>query len=144
MTAATYLDIPVAILLAAAALIDHRSNRIPDAITIPVILGCLAYHALTATVPLSTAVTGAAAGYLVIRILHDLGVLIRGEAGIGLGDAKMLAAIGAWLGWPPLAVILTLAALITLIAYRKRRYKPFGVGLALAAVIVAIIRLDLM
>ena len=88
--------------MAILAVIDHRQNRLPDALTLPTLWLGLIINIESVFVPLPDAVAGAVCGYIVIRIIHDAEVLIRSKSGIGLGDAKMLAAIGAWYG--PLAL----------------------------------------
>ena len=73
-------------------------------------------------------------GYLSIRVIHDVRALITGSPGIGLGDAKLFAALGAWYGWRALPVIVVAGAVVSLIFYFKRTDKPFGVGLATASI----------
>ena len=84
---------------------------------------------------------GLVAGYTSIRILQIAQLLVIRRTGIGLGDAKLLAALGAWLGWQTLPVLAVGAALIMLAVYFRRREKPFGTGLALVATVILIARL---
>ena len=126
--------------MAILAVIDHRQNRLPDALTLPTLWLGLIINIESVFVPLPLAVTGAVCGYIVIRIIHDTEVLIRSKSGIGLGDAKLLAALGAWYGPFALPVLVAGAALLTLIVYLGRHEKPFGVGLATAATVYGVVK----
>ena len=120
--------------LATLAAIDHAHNILPDAITLPMLgFGLLVNFFFSTYATFPDAVIGSIAGYLSIRVIHDLEILIKGSSGIGLGDAKLFAALGAWFGWQALPIIIVVAAIVTLIVYFKRRERPFGVGLAMAA-----------
>ena len=127
----------LAAFLTVVAIKDHRYNLLPDEFTLPLLWAGLIVNVVEIFSQLPDAVLGAAAGYIGVRLLHDLQVLFRGRAGIGLGDAKMLAALGAWFGWQSLPVLLIGAALTTLVAYARRSDKPFGVGLAAAGLLVS-------
>ena len=120
--------------LATLAVIDHQHNRLPDRITLPLLWSGLLANAASIFASLPEAVFGAAAGYLSIRVIHDLRVLINGRPGIGLGDAKLFAALGAWYGWQALPAIVVAGATVSLIFYFRRTDKPFGVGLATASI----------
>ncbi len=105
--AAIYLaDFAVALALVAAAFIDAEHMFLPDAITI----GGTVLGIATATlrgVGLGESVMGALGGYLVIWLLFIVVYkAIRGTAGMGLGDAKLLMLAGAWFGWPGAAFVL--------------------------------------
>ena len=123
-------------LLCCAAITDHKSNRLPDFLTIPVLFLGLLNNLNWNFVPLYESALGSAIGYSIIRFLHSMQVSRRGFAGIGLGDAKFLAALGAWFGWQSLPIILTGASVVTLAVYPRRRNKPFGVGLGITALIL--------
>ena len=125
--------------MAILAVIDHRENRLPDALTLPTLWLGLIINIESVFAPLSHAVIGAVCGYAVIRIIHDTEVLMRGQPGIGLGDAKLLAALGAWYGPLALPFLVVGATLLTLLVYRKRIEKPFGVGLAAASTAYGIV-----
>jgi leader peptidase (prepilin peptidase)/N-methyltransferase len=95
-------------------------------------------------VDLSSAVIGAASGYLVLWSVYWLFKLATGKEGMGFGDFKLLAAIGAWLGWKILPLVILLSSLvgaivgIVLIVLAKRGREvpiPFGPYLAAAGVI---------
>lgn len=127
--------------LLALALIDLRTWRLPDALTLPLLvagLGAAALHQPPET-PLIGALAGAAAGYGVLAGLGYVYRRLRGRDGLGLGDAKLLAAAGAWLGLASLPWVVLAAALLgLLLALAQRRplqaetAVPFGPALALA------------
>lgn len=131
-------------LLLVLAVLDWRHFWLPDALTLP-----LAFLGLTAglwvTGPsLVDRVIGAAAGYLVLLVVAMAYRLTRGRDGLGLGDAKLLGALGAWFGWQALPFILLMASALGLMAVlasvawgraidRTTRV-PLGTCLAAAAV----------
>ena len=78
-------------------------------------------------------VLGSIVGYTMIRSLHGIQMSRSGFAGIGLGDAKYLAALAAWFGWRSIPLFLAGGALVTLVIYPTRINKPFGVGLGILA-----------
>jgi leader peptidase (prepilin peptidase) / N-methyltransferase len=92
-------------------------------------------------VPLEDAVIGAIAGYLVLWVVYWLFRLIRGKEGMGYGDFKLLAALGAWLGWQMLPLIVLLSSVVgaciglTLMVFKGRDHNvplAFGPYLAVA------------
>jgi leader peptidase (prepilin peptidase)/N-methyltransferase len=90
--------------------IDVLAFRLPDVITLPLMVsGLLLGPALLAT-PFEDHLIGAVAGYGVIALLGWVFARLRGQDGIGLGDAKLLACAGAWLGWRPLPNLVLIAA----------------------------------
>src|SRR5438876_12427449 len=98
----------VAMLIALAA-IDWDTTVLPDALTLPLLWAGLLASAAGWTLPLPTALWGAAAGYLSLWSVYWLFKLTTGKEGMGFGDFKLLAALGAWLGWQmlPLAILLS-------------------------------------
>lgn len=120
-------------ILCCAAIIDHKINRLPDLLTMPVLLLGLMHNTNSNLVPLYESVLGSSIGYAMIRFLHAIQISLRGFSGIGLGDAKFLGALGAWFGWQSIPIFLTGASLVTLALYPRRRNKPFGVGLSIIA-----------
>ena len=124
----------------ALAWIDWRSLRLPDVLTLPLLLGGLAACAAIDPQALPDRAAAAAAGYVAFRALSFAYRRLRGRAGLGAGDAKLLAAGGAWLGLADLPLMVLCGALLTLglAAIRGRgRLRPdlpvpFGPGLALA------------
>jgi leader peptidase (prepilin peptidase)/N-methyltransferase len=127
------------------AAIDARLRRLPDPITLPLALAGLLV-ALASAAPAWSHLLGAAAGYGLITGLAFAYRQLRGRDGIGLGDAKLLAAAGAWLGWRSLPMVILGACLVSLgalltMALRGRRLTgqdalPFGPPLALSFWIV--------
>ncbi len=123
--------------------IDFDTQLLPDDITLPLLWLGLLFNLNFGLTDLKSAVIGAMAGYLVLWSVFWLFKLIRGKEGMGYGDFKLLAAIGAWFGWKLLpAVILlssTLGAIIgiALIVLTKRGKDvpiPFGPFLAIGGI----------
>lgn len=129
--------------LIALTFIDFDTQLLPDDITLPLLWLGLLFNLNFGFTDLKSAVVGAMAGYLVLWCVFWLFKIIRGKEGMGYGDFKLLAAIGAWFGWKLLpAVILlssTLGAIvgITLIVVTKRGKEvpmPFGPFLAIGGI----------
>jgi leader peptidase (prepilin peptidase)/N-methyltransferase len=100
--------------LLALAAIDLRHGILPDILTLPLLLAGLAVAATReAGLPVEQ-VLGAVAGYLVFAGIAFLYRRGRGREGLGLGDAKLLAAAGAWLGWALLPYVVCFAAVAAL------------------------------
>lgn len=101
--------------LLALAVIDLRTQLLPDSLTLPLLwlglLISLGHDAGFALVDPATAIAGAAAGYLMLWSVFQLFLLVTGKEGMGYGDFKLLAVLGAWLGWQALPIILLLASL---------------------------------
>lgn len=128
-------------LLVALTFIDLDKMLLPDQLTLPLLWGGLLFNLSGGFAPLADAVIGAMAGYLVLWSLYWAFKLLTGKEGMGYGDFKLLAALGAWLGWQALPIILLLSSLvgaiigISLIALRKHHQGnpiPFGPYLAIA------------
>jgi leader peptidase (prepilin peptidase)/N-methyltransferase len=126
--------------------IDLRSFRLPDIVTLPLILTGIVFNLLSPVgfTDTSSAVIGAVLGYGSLWLLNHLYRLTKKQDGIGMGDAKLLAALGAWLGWAALPSILLIASISGLIGgliYLRWRKKsthhafPFGPFLAFAGII---------
>ncbi|MGL6069974.1 prepilin peptidase [Craterilacuibacter sp.] len=98
--------------LIALTCIDADTQLLPDDITLPLLWAGLAFHLLTATLPLADAVIGAMAGYLSLWSVFWLFKFATGKEGMGYGDFKLLAALGAWLGWQMLPLIILLSSLV--------------------------------
>ncbi|MBA3588361.1 A24 family peptidase [Methylibium sp.] len=125
--------------------IDWDTTLLPDSLTQPLLWAGLIAAAAGWTVPLSTALGGAVAGYLALWSVYWLFKLTTGKEGMGAGDFKLLAALGAWLGWQMLLPIVLGASLIGAAvgivmkfsgALREGRYVPFGPFLAGAGLVV--------
>jgi leader peptidase (prepilin peptidase)/N-methyltransferase len=130
--------------LLALTLIDLDHKLLPDSLTLPLLWAGLLVNVLGLFAPLSSSVIGAAAGYLALWSVYQLFKLVTGKEGMGYGDFKLLAAIGAWLGWQLLPVVILLSAVvgsvvgIALIAFGGRSSQtaiPFGPYLAAAGLI---------
>ena len=134
--------------LIALAVIDFDHEILPDAITLPLLwLGLVlsvAWHAdLQPTIPVdpASAISGAAAGYLILWLVYWMFKLMTGKDGMGYGDFKLLAAFGAWMGWQMLPLIILLSAatgaltgvaLVVLRRHERGKPMPFGPFLAIA------------
>ncbi len=127
--------------LLALAVIDFDTQLLPDSITLPLLwLGLIVNH-LGGFVPLEDALWGAVAGYLSLWSIYWLFKLITGKEGMGYGDFKLLAALGAWLGWQMLPLVVLLSSFVgafigiglILTLGRDRNIPiPFGPYLAIA------------
>ncbi|NCF15903.1 MAG: prepilin peptidase, partial [Gammaproteobacteria bacterium] len=130
------------------AMIDADTQLIPDSIVLPLLwigLAMSLFHpmagAQTLFISPQDAIVGAMAGYLSLWSIYWLFKLITGKEGMGYGDFKLLAALGAWLGWQQLPLIILMSAVvgaivgIALMAIRKHERSvpiPFGPFLAAA------------
>ncbi len=133
-------------ILVALTFIDFDTQLLPDNLTLPLLWAGLFANVLgyVPWVSLRDAVIGAIAGYLVLWSIYWLFKLIRGKEGMGYGDFKLLAALGAWLGWQMLPLIVLLSSVVGaaiglgLVAFKGRDHQvplAFGPYLAIAGVI---------
>jgi leader peptidase (prepilin peptidase) / N-methyltransferase len=133
-------------MLIALTFIDFDTQLLPDSLTLPLLWAGLLANVLGAvpSVSLRDAVIGAVAGYFVLWTIYWLFKLIRGKEGMGYGDFKLLAALGAWLGWQMLVPIVLLSSIVgaaigmSLVAFKGRDHQvplAFGPYLAIAGVI---------
>lgn len=98
--------------LLALAVIDARTQWLPDALTQPLLWGGLVASAWGLTsIDLHTSLAGAVTGYLSLWTVYALFLWATGKHGMGHGDFKLLAALGAWLGWQALPALVLLASL---------------------------------
>jgi leader peptidase (prepilin peptidase)/N-methyltransferase len=134
--------------LLAISLIDADTQLIPDSIVYPLLwvgLTMSLFHPLpgaqTLFIPPKDAIVGALAGYLSLWSVYQLFKLVTGKEGMGYGDFKLLAALGAWLGWQMLHIVILISAVvgalvgIAMIVFRGRDRQlpiPFGPYLAAA------------
>ncbi len=102
--------------LIALTFIDFDTQLLPDDLTLPLLWLGLAFNLRHTFVSLHQAVIGAMVGYLLLWSVFWLFKLIRGKEGMGYGDFKLLAAMGAWLGWQMLPLIILLSSVIGVIA----------------------------
>ncbi len=136
--------------LVALSAIDWDTTVLPDDINLPLLWAGLLAAALGWTIHPVTALAGAAAGYLSLWSVYWLFKLTTGKEGMGYGDFKLLAAIGAWLGWQAILPTLLLASVIGAVvgigmklsgALREGRYVPFGPFLAGGGIAVMLVGL---
>jgi leader peptidase (prepilin peptidase) / N-methyltransferase len=99
----------------ALAFIDQETGLLPDALTLPLVWIGLLVNLVGGFVPLAEAVTGAVAGYLALWLVFHGFRLLTGKEGMGYGDFKMNAAVGAFLGWKLLPLVILLSSLVGLI-----------------------------
>lgn len=126
--------------LLAAALIDWDTTLLPDDLTYPLLWAGLVAAALRWTpVPLTDALWGAVAGYGSLWLVYWAFKLATGKEGMGFGDFKLFAALGAWFGWQALVPIILMASVIGAVVgialkifsgLREGGYVPFGPFLA--------------
>lgn len=131
--------------LLALALIDYDTQLLPDSLTQPLLWFGLAASLLgVRPVPLGDAVIGAMAGYLALWGIYWAFKLATGKEGMGYGDFKLLAALGAWLGWQALPSVILLSSAVGAVIglglmatglVKRSQPIPFGPYLALAGII---------
>ena len=102
--------------LIALAGIDLDTKLLPDNITLPLLWAGLIVNAFTTYVPLIDALWGAVAGYITLWAVFWMFKLVTGKEGMGYGDFKLLAALGAWMGWSVLPMIILVSSVVGLIA----------------------------
>jgi leader peptidase (prepilin peptidase) / N-methyltransferase len=108
----------------ALAFIDQATGYLPDDITLPLLWAGLLLNVAGTYVPLAEAVIGAAGGYLSLWAVYWAYKLATGKEGMGYGDFKMTAAVGAFLGWKALPLVILLSSIVGLV---------LGIGQMLAA-----------
>ncbi|MBY0378037.1 MAG: A24 family peptidase [Gammaproteobacteria bacterium] len=133
--------------LIALAFIDLDESILPDNITLPLLWLGLLFSLQGSFIPPEDAILGAAAGYGSLWLVANIYKLLRHKEGMGQGDYKLLALLGAWTGWQTLPFILLLSSVvgaiisISLIALRRHTFHkpiPFGPYLCLAGFITII------
>ena len=131
--------------LVSLALIDFHTTLLPDSITLPLLWLGLLISLVPVFVSAPDAIVGAAAGYMILWIVFQTFKLITGKEGMGFGDFKLLAALGAWLGWAKLPLVILLSSLtgaiigimmMVLFKHQRSQAIPFGPYLAIAGWIV--------
>lgn len=137
--------LPMAWTLLALSVIDLERQQLPDALTLPLLWGGLLLSLVRVDggvlfTDAGSSVIGAAAGYLVLWTVYHAFKLVTGKEGMGYGDFKLLAALGAWLGWQALPLIVLLSAATGAIAgmagvmlLGRSRHVPIPFGPFLAA-----------
>ncbi|MBK7326764.1 MAG: prepilin peptidase [Propionivibrio sp.] len=130
--------------LIALTFIDVDTQLLPDSITLPLLWLGLLFNLFGTFTDLPSAVTGAMGGYLSLWIVYWGFKLATGKEGMGYGDFKLLAALGAWMGWQMLPLTILLSSLVgavvgiglILLAKRGRQVPiPFGPYLAAAGLL---------
>ena len=123
--------------------IDFDTQLLPDDITLPLLWLGLLFNLNIGFTDLKSALLGAIAGYLILWSIYWLFKIVTGKEGMGYGDFKLLAAIGAWFGWQLLPAVILLSSVlgavigITLIVFAKRGREtpmPFGPFLAIGGI----------
>lgn len=131
--------------LLSLAILDIRHFILPDALTLPLVPAGLAITWLTSPDLLADAILGTVAGFASFWLVRETYYRLRGREGLGFGDVKLMAGLGAWLGWQSLASVVLIAAiagLVILLPLAMRREQvagqrlPFGAYLALGAWLV--------
>ena len=129
--------------LIALTFIDFDSHLLPDDLTLPLMWLGLLLNINGLFTDLQSAVIGAIAGYLALWAVYWLFKLVTGKEGMGYGDFKLLAAIGAWFGWQMLPAVILLSSLvgsiigiglIVLAKHGRNVPIPFGPYLALGGI----------
>jgi leader peptidase (prepilin peptidase)/N-methyltransferase len=135
-------------LLIVMSFIDLDTQLLPDELTLPLMWLGLLINLDGTFVPLRDAVIGAAAGYLFLWLVYWMFLAATGKEGIGYGDFKLLAALGAWMGWTMLPLIVLLSSVVgatvgLLMIALKRHHRdspiPFGPFLATAGLLALLI-----
>ena len=153
LTAESLFIYGACLMLLALAVIDLRTQLLPDIITLPLLWAGLLFQLLFQPFMLPDAVIGVMVGYLSLWSFYWLFKLVTGKEGMGFGDFKLLAALGAWLGWSflPLILILSagLGAVVGLTAQAcaprlRGKPLPFGPFLALAGWVALLVGDELM
>jgi len=124
------------------ALIDWDTTLLPDSITLPLVwAGLIASSLHWTSVPMFASLWGAVAGYLSLWSIYWIFKLLTGKEGMGYGDFKLFAALGAWFGWEALVPMILMASVIGAVigiamkfstGLREGGYIPFGPFLASA------------
>jgi leader peptidase (prepilin peptidase)/N-methyltransferase len=129
--------------LIALTFIDFDTQLLPDDITLPLLWAGLLFNLIGGFTDIQSALAGAMAGYLALWSVYWLFKLVTGKEGMGYGDFKLLAAIGAWFGWTLLPAVILLSsvagsvvgiALIVLTKHGRSVPIPFGPYLAMGGI----------
>jgi leader peptidase (prepilin peptidase)/N-methyltransferase len=126
--------------LVVTAGIDFDHQLLPDNLTLPLLWFGIVLSGWSVHTDLQSSVAGAIAGYLCLWAIYHLFRLLTGKEGMGYGDFKLLAALGAWMGWQMLPLIVLLSSvvgavvgLVLMSSGRLKRDKPMPFGLFIAA-----------
>ena len=126
--------------LLALTFIDVDHQLLPDSITLPLLWLGLFFNLFGTFTDISSAVIGAIVGYLALWLVYHGFRLVTGKEGMGYGDFKLLAALGAWMGWQALPMIILLSSLVgalvgisLILLKQQHRDNPIPFGPYLAA-----------
>jgi leader peptidase (prepilin peptidase)/N-methyltransferase len=115
--------------------IDFDRQLLPDDITLPLLWAGLVLNVFGVFTPLSSAVIGAVCGYVSLWLVYQIFKLVTGKEGMGYGDFKLFAVLGAWLGWQSLPLIILLSSLVGAVAgiavilfFGRDRHLPIPFG----------------
>ena len=140
-----------AALLVAMAMIDHDTKLLPDGLTYALMWCGLIAAALGWTIPLSTSFWGLIVGFGPLWFISAAYKMLRGYHGMGGGDLKLLAALGAWFGWHAILPIVLISSIVGLCVIVPRKFLaghgndfkyPFGPFLVIAGFIVMFLGAD--
>jgi leader peptidase (prepilin peptidase)/N-methyltransferase len=138
MQGATALLLTAFLIVMAVIDIDHQ--LLPDNMTLPLLWAGLLLNLGSVHTDLASSVTGAIAGYIVLWSVYQLFRVLTGKEGMGYGDFKLLAALGAWMGWQMLPLIVLLSSVVGAVVGlalmgtgRLKRDKPMPFGPFIAA-----------
>lgn len=129
------LTLVLMLMLGWGSLVDLRQMRLPDVVTLGLVALGLTLSGQVSGLALADRLIGAGAGFLLFWAIGEAHFRLRGTEGLGLGDAKLFAAVGAWLGWQMLPMVLLIAAVPALLLALWRGAEkplPFGPFLAVA------------
>ena len=135
--------------LIALGCIDMETQLLPDEITIPLLWGGLLTALFFGHISPADSIIGAVVGYTVLWLVYWAFKLLTGREGMGHGDFKLLAALGAWLGWQALPAVVLIASITGLLyaaialvkgAIRRDQPIPFGPFLAAAGWVTLMFR----
>lgn len=146
LVASDWIRIFLILIMANLAYIDSRTLRLPNVITLPLIAAGIFFNSLSNLqfVSLQQSILGALLGYLSLWSLNRLYRHLKNQDGIGMGDAKLLAGLGAWLGWSTLPGLLLIASVagtlggLLWLKFHKLNVRsafPFGPFLIFAGII---------
>ncbi len=127
-------------MLLTLTMIDYDTKLLPDSLTLPLLWIGLFANSFELFTSLQDAVYGAIAGYMFLWSIFWLFKLVTGKDGMGYGDFKLLAALGAWMGWQSMPVVILLSSIVGIVVFvvlmlfkRLQRTDPIPFGPYLAA-----------
>ena len=130
--AVTLASFGLAVALLAIAVVDFRTHRIPDGLSLPLIAAGVVWALWFGDRPWPPHLIGALVGYASLAGFGALHFRLRGREGLGLGDAKLFAAAGAWLGWQKLPLVLLMGSLggllYAVLMRRQDAHEPIAFG----------------